>query len=839
MKLFKYLKVLALLLLINDFTNATIPLRKGWWKFDDLTTLTKAEIGYGSDLQLIGTQTAVTGPEAGNGAVNIGVGSYYKMLQGINPGNGGGTLVNEYTLQYDFKISSLGAWRSFFQTTVANNDDADFFINTSGNIGVGAVGYSTSVIAPNTWYRLIISVKNGTSFNVYLDGVLFKSGTTQALDGRFALASTLLVFADNDGEDGEISCAELAIWDKALNDAEVAELGGFGNVILPYKSRIPYLQGETSASMNICWHDYSSIGTSVDYGTDSTNLNQNTPGTSELLNSPYRWHTVKLTGLQPNTHYYYKVNSGGVSSSVYGLKTLPDAYYTGKLRFVLLSDTHCPDSTVVGKVLRAARSKIKSLYGADVENQINGIFHSGDITMSGNAIDEYYSQYFRPMSTLSSNIPVMVVAGNHEGENPYFYQYLKLNDQSAFPNDSNLNEKIWQTKICNSLFIGLNTNITATYGTTQANWLDNRLSEADADASIDFVFLFFHHFPYSELWNVNDAGDLYARNTLLPILKKHFKVQQIHNGHTHGFERGTIHSEITDVDFRAIIGGGGGGNLDTWGNSLNHDYNDYQIAISHNFYQILEIDPQNHSWNTSMYSIGSPIDVRNNELMDFWYKKMNQTGPEKPSIENVSVDAQNVQFNSSSFVGVDSLMSVQYRVTDNATNNTILVDSITHRKKIYGLDSFNKPFDKNMNIDLYQSKISKSKLMPVRTYAFTLRYCDNNLKWSTWSNTLLFNINGLTSINEPKENNLQPNLLQNYPNPFIDGTNISYCIAKKSFVKIRFYDVNNRLVDEISFGQKTPGNYQLNYSGEKLVSGIYFCELITQDISIYGKMIKL
>jgi len=507
MRIRKNSAIVLVLLLFYISAQATIPQRSGWWKFDDPSNLQKAEPGYGVDLTLVGTQTAAAGPEAGNGAVLIGKGSYYKMQHQIL--SNGGSYVNDYTLQYDFKIQYIGAWHSFFQTDLNNSNDGDFFINPSGNIGVGVVGYSKYSVLPNEWYRMIISVKNGSHFTCYLDGKLLIDGNVQGADGRFSLESMLLVFADENGEDTDILCSDLSIWRQALTASQAAELGGFGHVVGPDITRIPYLQGQGTTAINICWHDPDQTGTKVSFGLDST-LGLEMAGTSEIISDPYCWHTVKLTGLKADTRYFYRVASGSGESAIYSFRTLPDSTYTGKLRFVLLSDTHSTDTTMAGKVLRAARAKIVELYGSDIENHVNGIFHSGDIVVSGSTPGQYSKQFFAPLSALSSNIPTMVVAGNHEIESPYFYQYLKLEDQSAFPQTSPLNEKIWQLKTGNSLFIGLNTNIIAQYGETQANWFDSRLNEAENDTTIDFVFVFFHYPPFSELWIV--GGTDYRRN---------------------------------------------------------------------------------------------------------------------------------------------------------------------------------------------------------------------------------------------------------------------------------------------------------------------------------------
>ncbi|MEW5925527.1 MAG: T9SS type A sorting domain-containing protein, partial [Candidatus Zixiibacteriota bacterium] len=198
----------------------------GKWKFDDANNLVKAEAGIGQALELVGSHEAITGPAEGNGAVKIGVGSHYKMSHGIAP-NGGGAYVNEYSLMIDFKVPALGVWHALFQTNPANSNDGDCFIKPDGNIGVAATGYSTTVINANEWYRLVISVKNGTHYRYYLDGQLLHDGTVQSVDGRFALENVLLIFADEDGEDNEIHCADLAIWNYPLSANEIAALGGY------------------------------------------------------------------------------------------------------------------------------------------------------------------------------------------------------------------------------------------------------------------------------------------------------------------------------------------------------------------------------------------------------------------------------------------------------------------------------------------------------------------------------------------------------------------------------------------------------------------------------------
>ncbi|MCB8998943.1 MAG: T9SS type A sorting domain-containing protein [Bacteroidales bacterium] len=213
----------ALLIFISLSTFAQVPDRVGLWKFDDAFNLTKADIG--QSLVLIGSDVAVDGPVAGNGAVEIDLGNYFKMTPGILP-NGGGSRVNEYTLQFDFKVPETGIWHSFFQTDPLNSDDADLFINPSSNaIGTAATTYSSKGVTSDTWYRMVVSVRNGEFFKVYVNGQLWLDAAGQTVDDRFSLGDELIIFGDNDGDDGKIICSELAIWDVALEEADVIALG--------------------------------------------------------------------------------------------------------------------------------------------------------------------------------------------------------------------------------------------------------------------------------------------------------------------------------------------------------------------------------------------------------------------------------------------------------------------------------------------------------------------------------------------------------------------------------------------------------------------------------------
>jgi hypothetical protein len=94
----------------------------------------------------------------------------------------------------------------------------------------------------------------------------------------------------------------------------------------------------------------------------------------------------------------------------------------------------------------------------------------------------------------------------------------------------------------------------------------------------------------------------------------------------------------------------------------------------------------------------------------------------------------------------------------------------------------------------------------------------------------------LNSISELKpEKKIQLN--QNYPNPFNPFTVISYQLSVISHITLKVYDLLGREVTTLIDEKKNPGNYEVNFSGRNLPSGVYYYTLKCGNYTETKKMI--
>ena len=82
-------------------------------------------------------------------------------------------------------------------------------------------------------------------------------------------------------------------------------------------------------------------------------------------------------------------------------------------------------------------------------------------------------------------------------------------------------------------------------------------------------------------------------------------------------------------------------------------------------------------------------------------------------------------------------------------------------------------------------------------------------------------------------------LFQNYPNPFNPTTKISYQLKEKTFVNLKVYNLLGKEVSTLRNETEPAGEYNVEFDGIVLPSGIYFYQLNTNNFIQTRKMILL
>ncbi|MHB8522355.1 MAG: hypothetical protein ACYDH9_16565 [Limisphaerales bacterium] len=155
----------------------------------------------------------------------------YIMDHGIAP-NGGGKLVNQYTLTMDILISGTGSAASIIQIQSTNNTTDGSLFWQGNNMGQGQGGYNgKGTFTRGAWHRATFAVDlalNPPLITKYVDGIKQDDWVQSGLDlPRRSLQPTAVLFGDGDGDDRSLLYVKsIQIRSGKLSDAQLAELGG-------------------------------------------------------------------------------------------------------------------------------------------------------------------------------------------------------------------------------------------------------------------------------------------------------------------------------------------------------------------------------------------------------------------------------------------------------------------------------------------------------------------------------------------------------------------------------------------------------------------------------------
>ncbi|MDP4237843.1 MAG: T9SS type A sorting domain-containing protein [Bacteroidota bacterium] len=498
----------------------------GDWKFDDPNNLVKATVG--SDLVQNGTLiSAVTGPTATDGAVRKGAGSNFMGVNSIAPNANG--FVNTYSFVFDFRVVSTQNYHSLLQLNPDNNSDASVFLGKMRNVGIGATGYTSITTKDSTWNRAVVVVNNGAEYSIYVNGVKGLDGYVQPVDGKYALKSTFLIAADNDGEDNLIDIARVMLYNKALTKDEAQSLGGYVQDSRTHSSYLtaPYIQNVTPDSATIMWEsDYPAKPGTVNYGT-SQDASGNTV-TTTITPSGANTYIEKavLKPLTDGTQYYFRAVDNSCPYTVQGFKTATKAT-DGAFTVGIWGNSYNlnPFSNMASYLLNTLKPDF--------------CFSTGDVTNNGNDSVEL-RKVFMPatLGIVGATVPFYECFGSRDvntqlNGSDIIRNFVK--QPTMYNSDASAVSGSYAYTYGNSVFISIDP---TRYNTDLVpdGWLENFL-KSDVSKQAKFRFIFINNAPFHERCQKAEQAVV---KTNIPLLSKKYGVTAVFGSHMNGYERGVV-----------------------------------------------------------------------------------------------------------------------------------------------------------------------------------------------------------------------------------------------------------------------------------------------------------
>jgi hypothetical protein len=500
----------------------------------------------------------------------------------------------------------------------------------------------------------------------------------------------------------------------------------------------PYLQCVTDSSIWVCWKTSTQTISRVEYGEEA--LTEVQEGSAEALSNNYFWHSVQLKGLKPNTVYQYRVynDDGSSDGTVYSFRTAPKTGSQEHLRILLMGDHQIKSRSGYEWLMQAAKRKIEELYGKPVNEAVNFIMNVGDQVDDG-VLQQYEQIHLNKSALLSPYLPIMTCVGNHEtyhdpGMKKYAAHYHYEN--MPYKGIESGTENYYAYQIGRVLFVVLSTEHT---GSEQKAWVRKVVDAVKEDDSVDFV-ISVNHRPIQAEQYIGDISS-WVRNEIVPILCETPKHVLNYGGHHHLYHRG----QLTDYPLYHIINGGASWNQ-LWGMSSEQDYGDVQKTIDYWGYQILDFDFDKKEMTANCYAIGNKDIVRDNILIDSFRKRLDVPAPHKPAMNTLPEKLELPLSIEGSAYETDSdcpLNTVQIEISTSPNFSVTALNIVRDVENLYGSTGapLHVPIDKNEGVDITRYTIEKNGLKN-GTYYIRMRYRDDNLSWSPWSDVQNFTVEG-------------------------------------------------------------------------------------------------
>lgn len=315
-------------------------------------------------------------------------------------------------------------------------------------------------------------------------------------------------------------------------------------------TRHPYLQKGATTQMTIRWQtDVPCVG-KVNFGITQSNLFQNVSEQTPTTN-----HIITLTGLTPETRYFYNIATGSTifqGNADNFFYTFPTEGAIKKRRFWVIADEGTGDFN---------QKKVRDAFGTYLTQNsipyIDGWLTLGDNVYQTGTEAEFQSNFFDIYKDikLMRQTPLFPALGNHDYGNS---ATLQDNHDIPYKNNFSLPEQgqsggfasgrweYYSYVVGNALFVacdshGEENNKRFWLDEAQRRWLINTLEWAKTNGKIKWTILYWHHPPYTQGSHDSDNNQdlIDIRQNLIPIVDQ-YKVDLVLCGHSHVYERSRL-----------------------------------------------------------------------------------------------------------------------------------------------------------------------------------------------------------------------------------------------------------------------------------------------------------
>ncbi|MBW1880569.1 MAG: metallophosphoesterase, partial [Deltaproteobacteria bacterium] len=493
----------------------------------------------------------------------------------------------------------------------------------------------------------------------------------------------------------------------------------------------PFLQSATPTEIWVVWETDTGDESRVEWGSGEA-LDQTSTGGFHEGHDGSRIHEVHLAGLDPETRYVYRVATGGAQSATWHFVTPPEASAERSFRLVAMSDMQRSSSNP-GKYAEVVQDGVIDYvsvnHGPDMAEEIGLVLAVGDLVQDGWDYPQWAEDFFAPGAELMAQVPYYPVLGNHEDDTPYYFRYFHLPDNGT----EGYLEHWWYADYSNLRLIGLDSNFT--YWTeAQTSWLDDVLTEVCGDPDIDFVFAQLHHPAKSELWLPGESIFTGRIVEQLEQFTADCDKPSIHFfGHTHGYSRGQSQEHRHLMVNVAVAGG----SIDYWGDSAQRDYPEFAVSTDDWGFVLVEVQAgQSPEFRLRRVSRGDNDVPLDNTVTDEVVVRLHNATPSSPAPigprgDEVLADCFALEASAFSDPDGDAHGASQWQIASDCSQFSLSVyDSWRQDRNLYF------EVDTQAGDDLTDEHVFR--LGEERTWCWRLRYRDDGLAWSDWSEPLTF-----------------------------------------------------------------------------------------------------